>query len=338
MSGDCDTITRGNFGTRLAGVLRVGGAAAPSTAAAQPLRLIPRRQFQQRLERAWVRLHLRMRVADRREPRRDRSHRKVGWVHLRHLRPGQRRGHPRIRQRPHRVSARRRPVLRVLVVVQKHPVPLFLPPLRGRKRRHLTFHGPSQRQSRPPHLRKTPLRQDRHVDVDAARARGLRIALEPHLVQRRTHRQRYLPHLAELNSWLRVQVDPQLVRMVEVRRPHRMRVQLHAAQVDHPCQRRRVIDHDLIGRPPGRKGKRHRAHILRQIVRRALLVKRLAMRPVHEALQHDRPVGNAPQHPRRYSQKIPHQLQLADLHVLRKVELVRIRDAHRVPIDLEHFR
>ena len=46
----------------------------------------------------------------------------------------------------------------------------------------------------------------------------------------------------------RVEVDPELVRVVEVVGPDRVRVQVDAAQVDHPGELGRVADDDLAGR------------------------------------------------------------------------------------------
>jgi hypothetical protein len=47
--------------------------------------------------------------------------------------------------------------------------------------------------------------------------------------------------------WHRVEIYPQLVRMIEVIRAHGMRMQLEAREVGHPGQRRRVTGDDFLG-------------------------------------------------------------------------------------------
>src|SRR5438445_7702162 len=54
----------------------------------------------------------------------------------------------------------------------------------------------------------------------------------------------------------RVEVDPQLIRMIEVRRPHRMGIEVDAAEVDDPGELRGVTHHDLLGGAAGWKGER----------------------------------------------------------------------------------
>ena len=85
-----------------------------------------------------------------------------------------------------------------------------------------------------------------------------------------------------------IEIDAQLVGVVEVAGAHRVRMQLDAAEVDDPGEPRRVVDHDLLGRAPGRKRERHRAQPVGPLLRRALLVERLALGAVDEALEHDR--------------------------------------------------
>ena len=69
------------------------------------------------------------------ESRRHRGEREVARVAVVDLVPRQRRRHPRVWRRPHRVRAGNRAVLRVLVVVEEDAVAFFLPPLARRERR-----------------------------------------------------------------------------------------------------------------------------------------------------------------------------------------------------------
>ncbi len=50
-----------------------------------------------------------------------------------------------------------------------------------------------------------------------------------------------------------VEVDAQLVGVVEVVGAHGVRVEVDAAEVDDPGQAGRVVEDDLVGRPPGRE-------------------------------------------------------------------------------------
>ena len=70
----------------------------------------------------------------------------------------------------------------------------------------------------------------------------------PRSVERLAHHAGDRRELRPLDARHRVEVDPQLVGMVEVLRAHRMRVELQAAQVRHPGERRGVPRHDLFGR------------------------------------------------------------------------------------------
>ena len=61
--------------------------------------------------------------------------------------------------------------------------------------------------------------------------------------------QRHLAHLWPLDAGHRVEVDPQLVGVLQVVGPYRVRVQVDAAEVDHPRERRAVPDDDLVRGP-----------------------------------------------------------------------------------------
>ncbi len=118
---------------RLAGLLRV--VRRPGRIA-EPFRLLPRRQLEQRVERAG---HA------RRSPRAGRrsSAKRAGIVrsvkssgaHVEELVPRDGRGDARVGLRAHRVRAGDGAVLGVLVVVEEDAVALLLPPLAGGERR-----------------------------------------------------------------------------------------------------------------------------------------------------------------------------------------------------------
>ncbi len=184
----------------------------------------------------------------------NRQHSEIRRIAIRHLVPVERRRDPRIRQRPHRIRRARRPILRILVVVQEHAVPFLLPPLRARDRRSPPLHRPRERQRRPPHLCERPPRLDPYIHVHPPRAARLRPAAQPHLVQQRLHLPR---HTARTSRQLTPGPGSRSIRNSSgcSRSSDRtaMRMQLDAAQVDNPRQPRRIVHYHLFRRAPGRK-------------------------------------------------------------------------------------
>ena len=126
------------------------------------------------------------------------------------------------------------------------------------------------------------------------------------------HLQRDPAHVVPGDARARIEIDAQLVGMVEVAGAHRVRVQLDAAEVDDPGQARGVVDDDLLGGAARGKRQRHRAQPGRPLVGRALLVERLALGAVDEALEHDGPVADAaPARPSRDRQVVADEVELA---------------------------
>ena len=103
--------------------------------------------------------------------------------HSNELVPGHGRRDPPVGLRAHRVGAGHRAVLGVLVVVEEHAVALLLPPLAGGEAGRPPLHLAGEGEGGAPHLRERPAGMDPHVDVDAARARGLRPAHEAEVGQ-----------------------------------------------------------------------------------------------------------------------------------------------------------
>ena len=160
-------------------------------------------------------------------------------------------------------------------------------------------------------------------------------AAQADLLEQRLHLERHAPHVVPADARARVQVDAQLVGVVQVGGAHRMRMQLDAAEVDNPRQPRRVVDHDLLGRAPRRKRQRHRAQPRRPLVGRALLVERLALGAVDEALEHDRPIADAAERAVRDRQVVANQVQLGELRLLRKIGLAGMGDADLAPAHVQ---
>src|SRR5262249_56551361 len=71
---------------------------------------------------------------------------------------------------------------------------------------------------------------------------------------------------------------------------------------------------------------------------RALLVERLALRAVHEPLQHDRAVADPAQRAFRDREVVADDVELRETRLRGEIRLVRVRDPHLAPVDLEDLR
>ena len=67
------------------------------------------------------------------------------------------------------------------------------------------------------------------------------IATKTHLVQQGFHLERHCAHVRPTDARTRIEIDPQLVRMIEIAGAHRMRMQLDATEIDDPRKPRRVL-------------------------------------------------------------------------------------------------
>ena len=154
-----------------------------------------------------------------------RGHRRHGEVlgrDLGQLVPGDRRGDRRARLGPDAVGRGDRAVAGVLVVVDEDALAaLLLPPLR----RHLPGQPPLQLAPEGDRgvtdVGERPARLDADVDVHAAAARRLRVAGEAEVAEQRPRLGRDAHRVLEVGARLRVEVDPQLVRVVDVGRADR---------------------------------------------------------------------------------------------------------------------
>src|SRR5436190_21856935 len=138
-----------------------------------------------------------MSVADRGEALRHRSQREVLRVGSIDLVPVEWRGDPRVGSGSYRISRRDRAIFRVLIVVDEHPLPLFLPPFAGCNTRRTTLHFARQGQRRTPDLVEPPPGLDPHEEMHAARAGGLGPTDQANILERRA---RDMRHWAQLRS------------------------------------------------------------------------------------------------------------------------------------------
>jgi hypothetical protein len=159
--------------------------------------------------------------------------------------------------------------------------PLLLPP-GGRHEVGAPFDLPREREGAPAHDGEVPVRLDPAGDVDAAVARRLRPTRPPHLCERLAHDGRDALAVLERRPRLRVDVDPELVRLVDVRATRRPRVEVDDRQVRRPRDLRHLGDAELVCVPAGRERHPRRLHPLGPLLGHPLLVDHLALDPIGE--------------------------------------------------------
>jgi hypothetical protein len=87
--------------------------------------------------------------------------------------------------------------------------------------------------------------------MHAAGARGLGPADQTQVVERRPDHGRHLSNLGPLDAGHRVEIHAQLIGMIQLVGPDRMRMQLEAGEVGHPDQRGRIAGDHLLGSSAG---------------------------------------------------------------------------------------
>ncbi len=297
-----------------------------------PVGSLPRPELEQRGERPRRRIDPGADVAQPREPGRHRAQGEVGRVAGGELFPGDRRGDARVRCGPDRVRGRDGAVLRVLVVVDEDPVPLLFPPLARGQRGRATLDLARQGERRVANVRERPARLDAHVHVDPARAARLRPADEPVLPQDLIRHRRDAPDLVPPDAGDGIEVHAELVGVIQVGVPHRVRIQVDAAEVHHPRELRGVADDDLVRAPTRGELELHHVDPGRPRRRRALLEEELAPRAVDVALQRHGPIAHPAQRAVGHREVVPDELELRDAG-LREVRLVRVRHRHLAAVD-----
>ena len=202
---------------------------------------------------------------------------------------------------------------------------LFLPPLARGELGDAALDVARQRQRRPAHRVEVPAPLDAHQNVEAAAARGLGPAGEPHVSQHGVDHMRHLTYLRPLDAGHGIEVHAQLVGMVQVLGADRMRVQLEAREVGEPRQRGGVARHDFFGGPAGGEAQRHYLDPRRPGLGCALLVEELARDTVRVADQDVGPAARPAQSAFGDGEVVPHEVELCVFR-LREQHLARIRD------------
>ena len=255
-----------------------------------------------------------VRIADLREALWHREYGKVGRLAVGNLVPVKRRGNPGIGNRAHRIRRARRPILRILVVVEEHAVTLFFPPLRAGQGGRAPLDCARQRERRAAHL------------VERSSVGSIRtltcIPREPLVFgQPRSP----ISSRSDFTSRATRRTSAQLTPGPGSRstrnssgwsRSHgayRVRMQLDAAQVDDPREPRRIIDHDLFGSASRRERQRYCSQPREALRGRALLIERLTFGAVNEALENHRTIPDSGQSARRDRQIIADEVEFRDL-------------------------
>ncbi len=145
---------------------------------------------------------------------------------------------------------------------------------------------------------------------------------------------RHLAHRLEPDARAGVEVHAQLVRVLEVARADRVRVEVDAAEVHHPREVRRLVADDEVGAPAAGEGDQRRLDPRRAARRRALLEERLSLDTVHVPLQRHRPAAHAAQRPIGNRDVVADEVELREARA-REVDLFRVGDRHVAAADLE---
>jgi len=261
----------------------------------------------------------------------------VGWVGVGYLVPVERCGDACVGKRADGVGAGGGAVFGVLVVVEEDAVTLFLPPFGAGEGGDSPLDGACEGEGGAADFGEGPARVDADVDVHAAGAAGLGPAGEAVLLEDGFDFQGDGADVGPVDAGTGVEVDAKFVWVVEVGGPDRVRVELHAAQVDDPGQAGGVVDDELLGGAAGGEGESDCAEEGGQIGGSALLVEGLGFGAVDETLEDDWAIANALQCPWSDGEGVADEVEFGELDIAGEVEFFRMSDADGVIVDGEEF-
>ena len=225
------------------------------------------------------------------------AHRELLRVDRRELVPRDRRRDRRARERPGRVGRCDGAVAAGLVEVDEDLLAALLLPPRGRHE----VGQPALELARDAddavtHVEELVGRRDPRVDVHAAVAGRLGPRGQPDLGHDLAQREGGLDRVLEAPARLRVEVDAQLVRLVDVGRADRPRVEGDGVHLRGPHGIGDLVDDELRVLAARRIGAHDRARALGHALGRVLGEELLALDALREALERHRPVAERAQH------------------------------------------
>src|SRR6202020_388036 len=144
-------------------------------------------------------------------------------------------------------------------------------------------------------------------------------------------------YIGPANSWNWIKINPQLVWMFQIASANRMRVEFNAAEVNDPCQARRIINHYFFRGSAQGKRQGDGSQPRRTLLRRTFLVKSRLLRSIYKSLQNDRTIPNSGQSAGSDREVILHKVELGEPHLLREVRLVRVGDRNFPSFDPNYF-
>lgn len=232
-------------------------------------------------------VHVRVHVAEFGEPRGHGRDVEVPGMGGADLLPAQGRRHRRVRARPYRVRGGDGAVPGRLVVVDEDAgAPLLLPPLDGHVVRHPAFHLPPDRDRGAPHLGEGPARLDGDEDVQAPASGGLGPAAQsPELVEDGAQFVGGADGVVVVGAGLRVEVEAQFVRAVDVVAAHRPGVEGERAELGGPQHGGLLGGAHLVGAAAAGEGDVGGGDPVGHVLGRPLLEEGLAGHTVRVALQ-----------------------------------------------------
>lgn len=213
---------------------------------------------------------------------------------------------------------------------------LLLPPLARRDLGRAPLDLARERERGAPDDLEGPARLDAHPDVDASRAARLRPADEAHVGEHVARHQRDVDDLLPRYARDGIEVDAELVRVVHVLGPHGVRVEVDAAEVDHPRELRHVAHDDLVCVASGREPERRHLDPVGSLRGRALLVERLLLDAVREALEEHRAPADAAHRAVGDGDVVADEVELGQPE-LREEDLRRVGDRDLTSRELEHL-
>ncbi|CAM5641743.1 hypothetical protein SPURM210S_04074 [Streptomyces purpurascens] len=286
--------------------------------------LVTAGEVEQGLQRIAVVVHVRVHVAEFGEARGHGREVEVLGVRETHLVPAQGRGDGGVRAGPYRVGGGNRAVAcRLVVVDEDASAPLLLPPLDGHLVGHAPLQLPADGDGGAPDLGEGPARFDGHEDVQAPSARGLgEAAQSAELVEHRPEFVGGAGGVVVIGAGLRVEVDAEFVRVVDVVAAYRPGVEGEGAELGGPHHRSGLGGAHLVGAAAAGEGDVRGRDPVGHVLGRPLLEEVLSVQPLGVALQGRGPVAQGAQDAGADGQVVAGEVQLGEA-ALREEHLVR---------------